>query len=67
MNDLTAPVVSYGPTLSTDVLALGVAGFVETFTKRVSNARGRLGRSEIDERDHRQRRLLRAGKRSWWS
>jgi hypothetical protein len=41
------------------VLALDVAGFVETFTKRSGVARGDLDRTAADEADHRHRRLLR--------
>src|SRR6516164_4230423 len=42
------------------VLSLDVAGFAEGFTKRISDAHGYLGRSEVDEGDDRQCRLLRA-------
>src|SRR5262249_31922140 len=46
--------------LHKDVLALGVAGFVQTFAKGISNARGPLSRPEVDEGDDRRWRLLRA-------
>src|SRR5262249_54392638 len=41
------------------VLTLHPAGFVEAFAKCVSEAHGRLGRSEVDEGNDRQWRLLR--------
>jgi hypothetical protein len=41
------------------VLALDVAGFVETFTERSRVARGDLDRTAAHDADHRHRRLLR--------
>jgi hypothetical protein len=46
--------------LNRHVLALDVAGFVEAFAVRTSNAHRGLGRPCVDEADDRQRRLLRA-------
>src|SRR6516225_10058639 len=46
--------------LDRHVLALDVAGFVEAFTERSGNARGGIGRPNVDEADDRHRRLLRA-------
>src|SRR5262245_34484952 len=42
------------------VLALDVAGFVETFAERSGSARGGIGRTGADEAHDRHRRLLRA-------
>jgi hypothetical protein len=42
------------------VLAFDVAGFIEAFAELGHKARGGIGRSVSDKRDHRQRRLLRA-------
>src|SRR5262249_10220092 len=42
------------------ILALEVAGFVEGFAERSRIAPRGLGRPNVDEADHRQRRLLRA-------
>src|SRR6516162_3555662 len=45
--------------LDRHVLALDVPGFVEAFTERSGNARGGIGRPNVDEADDRHRRLLR--------
>src|SRR6516162_6780780 len=46
--------------LDRHVLALDVPGFVEAFTERSGNARGGIGRPNVDEADDRHCRLLRA-------
>jgi hypothetical protein len=42
------------------VLTLDIADFTEAFAKRKGIACGRIGRSAVNECDHRHRRLLRA-------
>jgi hypothetical protein len=55
-----AIVLAFQPlVLDGHVLALDVAGFVETFAERGRKARGGIGRPVSNKPDHRQRRLLR--------
>src|SRR5262249_48037712 len=43
-----------------DVLALDIAGVLEALAKRAQTVRHHVGRSAVEEPDHRHRRLLRA-------
>jgi predicted NAD/FAD-dependent oxidoreductase len=43
------------------VAAFGEAGFAQAFAEGRDHARAQLGRTRVDESDHRHRALLRAG------